>query len=169
MRISLALLFPVLSLISLPCAALKADREQNIRIQADAAVVDDKQGLSTYTGNVTVDQGTLHITADKVQIHRDRNEVVKVVASTADKSDRLAHYQQLPDENEALVEADAKEITWFVKEERLHLEGNARFRQTADTSFAGETIQYDARKGIVDARSAGDDDRVETTFKPKRP
>lgn len=157
-----------LLLVTSPLAhSLSSDREKNIRIQADSAVVDDKNGESTYSGNVVVDQGTLHISADKVQIFSEDNKVVKVIASSADDSDNLAHYQQMPDNSDNLVKADAREITWFVKEQRLRLVGEARLSQTQDISFSGGTIHYDSAKGTVDAQS-GETGKVETIFKPKQ-
>ncbi|HKI73591.1 MAG TPA: lipopolysaccharide transport periplasmic protein LptA, partial [Pseudomonadales bacterium] len=152
-----------LALTAVDAAALTSDKDKNIRVQADSAVVDDKQGLSTYTGNVVVDQGTLHITADKVQIISHNNEVVKVVASTRDQSNELAHYQQMPDNSDHLVQADARQITWLVKQRQLELEGSAKLSQTHDTSFSGETIHYDANRGTVNAES-GEKAQVETVF-----
>ena len=88
-----------------------------------------------------------------------------MVASTDEKSDHLAHYQQLPDNSDQPVRADARQITWFVKERRLQLEGDARLTQTRDTSFSGALIHYDASKGTVNAES-GNQAPVETIFKP---
>lgn len=165
MKLLLIPLGLVLLLAAQTGTALTSDREKNIRIQADSAVVDDKRGVSTYRGNVVVDQGTLHITADQVQITSKRNEVVKVVASTDEDSKRLAHYQQLPDNGDQLVQADARQITWLVEQRQLLLEGEARLTQTRDTSFSGATIHYDASKGTVNAES-GSESPVETIFKP---
>lgn len=148
------------------CYALSSDREKSIHIQADSAVVDDKKGVSTYKGNVVVSQGTLHITADQVQITSKNNEVVKVVASTNRNSNQLAHYQQLPDNSKEPVRADARTITWLVKEQQLNLEGNAKLTQTRDSSFSGATIHYNANKGTVNAKS-NNQSPVETIFKPR--
>ena len=167
MRLPLALLLTALSLASVDSKALTSDRQKNIHVQADSAIVDDKSGQSTYTGNVVIDQGTLHITADKVQITSKQNEVVKVVASSNEHSEHLAHYQQQPDNSQQLVQADAREITWLVKERRLELQGNATLKQTKDSFFSGETIHYDVGTGTVNARS-GSDAQVETVFKPKQ-
>lgn len=146
-------------LLSLPAAALESDRDQPIRIQADAAVVDESSGISTYTGNVTVYQGTLHIAAQEVQIHTNEDEVTLIVASVPDDAESLAHYEQQPEENE-LVRANARTISYHVAEERFHLVGDARLTQGEDT-FTGEIIDYEADKRRV--KSAGG---VETIFTP---
>lgn len=165
MKLLLIPLGLALLLAAVDCNALTSDREKSIRVQADSAVVDDKSGLSTYTGNVVVDQGTLHITADLVQIVSKGNEVIKVVARSKDNSDRLAHYQQLPDNSQQIVQADARQITWLVNERQLQLEGDAKLRQTRDSSFSGAMIHYDAINGTVNAQS-NKQSPVETIFKP---
>ncbi|MBV1876878.1 MAG: lipopolysaccharide transport periplasmic protein LptA [Pseudomonadales bacterium] len=148
--------------------SLNSDREQNIQIQADAAIVDDNTGITIYSGNVTIDQGTLHISADEVKVIMNEKEVLQVIASMEPKSSNLAHYEQQPEEDEALVSADAKVITYFLQEERLHLVGRALLRQTNDV-FSGELLHYDLAKGIVDLRGGGkkSDGRVHITLTPK--
>ena len=49
-----------------PVAALPDDRDQPIRIEADEALRDEKQGFTRYEGNVKMDQGSLHIEADRI-------------------------------------------------------------------------------------------------------
>ena len=45
--------------------ALPEDRDQPIRIEADEALRDEKQGFTRYRGHVKMDQGTLHIEAGR--------------------------------------------------------------------------------------------------------
>ena len=60
--------------------ALESDRSQPIRIQADAAMVDEKKGASIYQGDVIITQGTLEVTADEVEIYTADNEVIQIIA-----------------------------------------------------------------------------------------
>ena len=48
--------------------ALPDDANQPISIIADSAIKDDKLGLTVYEGNVSFNQGSLNILADKVTI-----------------------------------------------------------------------------------------------------
>ena len=48
--------------------ALNSDREQPIEISADAGMVNEAAGISTYSGNVAIDQGSMHIAADEVEV-----------------------------------------------------------------------------------------------------
>ncbi len=158
------LALPALLLIAPAGFALDQDRKEPIHIQADAAVIDEKSGVSTYTGNVTVNQGSLRIAADEVRIHSIEKEVTEIVATSIDGSDHLAHYEQLPEESDLIV-AVARTITYFVKDERLRLVGDAQLNQTEKKSFAGEVINYEAQNGLVKAESNGVG-RVETIFIP---
>ena len=48
--------------------ALPTDREQPIRVQADSAELDDKQGVAVYRGDVVVTQGSMKLTANRAQV-----------------------------------------------------------------------------------------------------
>ena len=48
--------------------ALPSDRDQPIRVQADSAELDDKQGVAVYRGSVVITQGSLKITGDTVTL-----------------------------------------------------------------------------------------------------
>ena len=50
--------------------ALPNDRDQPIRIQADNAHLDDKQGVATYTGDVIITQGSMMIKGNTVTMTR---------------------------------------------------------------------------------------------------
>jgi len=171
----------VFTLLALLCAsqaanALKSDREQPIRIQANSGLIDDAIGKSTYTGDVQIDQGSLKINADEVQIFMSENEVVKIIATTFEAptetpdqtgNRKLAHFEQLADDSNELVTADATLITYLVKDAKLHLKGRAQMQQTAD-SFTGETLFYDINLGIVDLKNNGSPlDRIEIILTPK--
>ncbi len=147
--------------------ALESDREQPIRIQADAAMVDENQGASVYRGNVIITQGTLEVTADEVEIFTADNTVIQIIAKVDKNSDDLAQYRQQINEAEEMVYADAKKITYLVQEERLHLAGDARLQQVEDV-FTGELLYYDLARRIVNLSSTGGSDRVNMTITPKK-
>ena len=129
-------------------------------------MVDDKLGVTIYSGNVIIDQGTLRITADEVKVLRSNREVLQIIASMTPESKKRAHYEQLPDGNEELVSADARIITYFLAEERLHLVGNAFLKQTRDT-FSGEILHYDVSSGIVDLKGGSKSNpRIKITIAP---
>ena len=147
-------------------SALESDQEQPIRIQADAAIVDETSGSSVYKGNVIITQGTLEVTANEVEIFTADSEVIQIIAKTEKGSEVLAHYQQQINKAMDMVVADAKKITYLVQEERLHLSGDARLQQVQDV-FTGQLLYYDLGRGIVNLNSSGGSDRVNMTIIPK--
>jgi lipopolysaccharide export system protein LptA len=134
--------------------ALDSDRDKDINILADAATVDNKAGITIYSGRVKIDQGTLKISADVVKVIMDGSEVMQFIASMKPQSESLAHYEQKQQKDNELVSADAKTITYFFQEERLHLAGDAHLKQTKNT-FSGELLYYDVANGIVDVKGSG--------------
>ena len=157
----------LLTLLPTFSSALESDREQPIRIQADAAIVDETSGSSVYKGNVIITQGTLEVTANEVEIFTADGEVIQIIAKTEKDSEALAHYQQQINEAMDMVVADAQKITYLVQEERLHLSGDARLQQVQDV-FTGQLLYYDLGRGIVNLNSSGGSDRVNMTITPKK-
>jgi len=143
--------------------ALTSDQDMPINIQADEAVIEEKTGQYTYKGAVTIDQGTMKITADKVRITTgENNEVIEIVAFAGE--DTLAHFEQQLDDDKDIVYADARQITYHVQEEKLSLEGDASLRQSKNT-FQGQSLEYDVTTGKVDLK--GGDGRVNIRLNPK--
>ena len=157
----------LLTLMTTFSFALESDREQPIRIQADAAIVDEKNGSSVYKGDVIINQGTLEVTANEVEIFTADGDVIQIIAKTEEDSELLAHYQQQVNETMDMVLADARKITYLVQEERLHLSGDARLQQVQDV-FTGQLLYYDLGRGIVNLNSNGGSDRVNMTITPKK-
>jgi lipopolysaccharide export system protein LptA len=165
--------FLLITALLLPAAgiALTSDRDQPISIEADSAYVDDTKGITIYEGNALIQQGTLNISADKVKVIMSNSEVIEIIASMKQTSEGLAHYEQVPDDNEDLVAADAKMITYFIQEERLHLAGDAHLQQTRD-KFSGELLYYNMTTGVVELKGGKKSDnktgRVSITLQPKK-
>lgn len=162
---AIALLFAA-GLWAPPALAIESDKHQPIRIQADAGSADDAAGTYIYRGNVTITQGTLNVTADEVEILTRDDTIIRIVASA--DSPKLARYKQQTNHESEMVYADAREITYLVQEEQLHLSGNARVQQVENV-FSGELLHYDMARGIVDLLAGPDpDDRVNMTITPKK-
>ncbi|SEL75247.1 lipopolysaccharide export system protein LptA [Atopomonas hussainii] len=149
--------------------ALPSDREQPIRIQADAAELDDRQGVAVYTGSVVVTQGSLRITGEKVTLTRDASGEVDVVTATGN----LAQYQQQPSSDKQLVKAWGKTIQYKAANERIILIDQAKVVQEGNT-FEGEKIVYDTARQIVNAgRATGSNvssprPRIDMVIQPKK-
>src|SRR3546814_14353678 len=81
--------------------ALPEDREQPIRVQADTAELDDRQGVAVYRGDVVITQGTMKITGDTVTITQDDNGDVEVFNSIG----QPAYYEQKPAVDKEIAKA----------------------------------------------------------------
>ena len=129
--------------------ALPSDRDQPIRIQADSAELDDRQGVAVYRGDVIITQGTLKITGDTVTITQTASGDIDVFTSVGN----LAYYEQKPAVDKEIVKAYGKTIQYFASNERIVLIDKAKVIQEGNT-FEGEKIVYDTQRQIVNAGRA---------------
>mgnify|MGYP002701302323 CR=1 FL=1 len=96
--------------------SLESDQRQPIRIQADKAVITDKEGLSVYEGNVIIVQGTLQINAEIVEIKSQDKTILEVRARSDGESKKLAKLKQtISKEGEEIFE-EANKINYRVQE-----------------------------------------------------
>jgi len=156
------LLFTALltGVVSSATLALPDDQGQPIRITADQALRDEKGGFTVYSGHVEMDQGSLHISADKITIFRIVEEADKIVAKG-----KPALLQQQPDPEKGLVNARAGTIEYYKLESRVHLKHEAQIEQDG-SSVTGETIDYYIDEQLVKAGSSRnrEDSRVEVVI-----
>ncbi|UQY35990.1 lipopolysaccharide transport periplasmic protein LptA [Pseudomonas fulva] len=129
--------------------ALPSDRDQPIRVQADSAELDDKQGVAVYRGDVVITQGTMKITGDTVTITQNAQGDIDVFTSVG----KPAYYEQKPAADKQIVKAYGLTIQYFAANERIVLIDQAKVVQEGNT-FEGEKIVYDTRRQIVNAGRA---------------
>jgi len=129
--------------------ALPSDRDQPIRVQADSAELDDKQGVAVYRGGVVITQGTLKITGDTVTITQNAQGEIEVFTSVG----KPAYYEQKPSADKDIVKAYGLTIQYYATNERIVLIDQAKVIQQGNT-FEGEKIVYDTQRQIVNAGRA---------------
>ncbi len=133
--------------------SLSTDGAQPIEVKAHTVVIDEKKGLSVYTGGASVKQGSLTLSAEKIHLFSDQTQVTKVVAK-GNKAKR-AHYKQNQPNQPRFIEATAVDITYLIQKEFVHLKGNAHLVQGFD-SFSGGTLDYDIKNDKVIAEKSKD-------------
>ncbi|MDB3869564.1 lipopolysaccharide transport periplasmic protein LptA [Candidatus Thioglobus sp.] len=133
--------------------ALQDDVTQPINIKAQAVLIDEKKGISIYTGKASVVQGSLILSAEKIQLFSNQTQVTKMIADGNKK--QRAHYQQSQPTQPRFIEATANKITYLVQKEMVHLKGNAHLVQGFD-SFSGGSLDYDIKKDKVIANKSKD-------------
>ncbi|MCL6415229.1 lipopolysaccharide transport periplasmic protein LptA [Aestuariirhabdus sp. Z084] len=159
----LVLLFSTL-LASTGAQALPEDQEQPIRIKADKADIDEGAGRAIYTGSVTMDQGSIHITGDKVTIYTKAGAVTRMVAEGTP-----AHYQEKPAVDKEIIKAYGNTIDYAIAKDKVKLIKNAKLFQEGN-SFTGDVIHYNMKTQAVNAQGATSrtgKNRVEMVIQPK--
>ena len=143
-----ASLLTVFAIITGPSAsALPEDSQQPIHITADQALRNEKEGITVYNGHVELEQGSLHITADKITIYSLEEEADKIIAKG-----KPALLRQQPELEKGLLQARANIIEYYKKEARIHLKQDARIEQDG-SRVTGETIDYFIDEQLVKAGS----------------
>ncbi len=143
-----------------PALALESDQAQPMRITADQALRDEKKGVTVYKGNVRMDQGSLHVDADRITIYHDRANADRVIATGAP-----ARLQQQPDPEKGPMHASARRIEYLRVSDRILLRGEAAIKQDGST-VTGETIEYfiSEQRVIADSDQSVEGSRVEVVI-----
>lgn len=134
----------------LPCLAmaeLPGDKNAKAYIVANSAEINKTSGISIFTGDVKIDHGSTHVTADKVTTYTDQNNhVVKAIALGLNGN--LATYQTLNDPKKPPLVAKAQTIQYFPPQHYVILIGNAVVTQGKD-SISGQHLEYDLTKKLL--------------------
>lgn len=165
-RRPVAALFLWAALLAAPVAgfALSSDREQPIHIEADSVEIDDVERVSTYRGNVSYTQGSIHLKADVVTLYYDENRELKHFRAEGDP----ARFRQRPDGQDEDMRAQAQLIEYFASSERVVLHHGAHVWHQGN-EFAGERIQYDAGRDMVQAeKGESEEGRVQVIIQPQQ-
>ena len=122
-----------------PVHALSTDSDQPIDIVADGAEHDNARRITTYRGNVVIDQGSLHMTADTVVVMFDAND--RVMKITSDGAP--AHFRQLPDDGTGYRKAWARQMEYFPEQDLINLSGEARYEKDG-SHVQADRLVYDS-------------------------
>ena len=144
--------------------AQSSDREQPLHIEADSVELREKDGFSTYRGNVKITQGSLIIIGDMITIFSPQNELKKIVITGSPAS-----FRQLNDEQQE-VKATGFEMIYQADKELMTMTKQASLLQHKNL-FKSERILYDMAQDIVNAGSEDSTDsseRVTITLHPKK-
>ncbi len=150
--------------------ALPDDDQQPIHIQANSAERDERKGITTYTGNVIISQGSLVIEADKIIIYSQDNDISRIIATG-----KPAHFQQKPKPEKAVIHARGNTIRFFIDKGHVQLINNASLVQE-DSTVRSDIIDYYINDQKIKASSsnkgksnqAQSTQRVEVVIPPKK-
>lgn len=140
--------------------ALKSDTEKTANLNADKAVFDRSSNTQTYIGNVVYTQGSMHLTAERLQIITDnKNKVEKIVATG-----KQAHYSLLPDNSKYPISASANTIEYYPDKGIVKLMSNGKVNQSTN-NFTGSDIVYSVDQQTV-LSTTKDNNKTVIVFKP---
>lgn len=123
---------------------IHAATPQTVNIKANYLLLDENKGISKYKGQVLFTKGTLRIKADTVTLYYNGERLTKALIKGSP-----ADVHHAPD-NENKVHSQAKEMEFFIAEDKLTLKGQA-FVDQGSRHFSGEVIEYDTRQRIITA------------------
>lgn len=120
--------------------AEKADREKPAIITSEHLAGDDQHKVVVYDGHVTLTQGTLVITTDKLTGTQDAEGFQKGVATGG--KDGLARFRQKKEGKDEYIEGEAERIEYDSRTDKVKLFVRALFR-SGQNETRGQYIEYD--------------------------
>ena len=136
-------------IVSTQIFALPEDDQALIYIKSDSFHMENLQGLATYTGHVVVDQGTRHLTANILIIHRNQDgQLDKMTALGTAKIP--ATFKALPKPDNQWVSGHGLKIYFYPLTHDLEINQEAYLTQSGN-SFTGEQIFYNTWTEIINS------------------
>jgi len=156
-------LFSLLLAASLPTWAEKADKSKPANLESDSARMDDVQKLAIYEGHVVLTQGTLMITAERIDVRQDEQGF-----SSGDATGKPVYFRQKMEGRDEYAEGWANRLEYDGHNEKLKLTGQARLKRGAD-DLRGNLITYDGKTESFQAQGSitGNPGRVRAVIRPK--
>lgn len=142
--------------------ALKEDNQEKIYITADSSIYNYKNGVNLFEGHVKIDQGTTHITADRVTTKSNAQHKLQEAIATGTQSP--AHYSTLTKPGDAILHAEAMVIKFYPIASNVTLEQNVTLKQ-GENRFHGQLIIYNRNDQTI-VVPATKDGRAELVYNP---
>lgn len=132
--------------LSVAAFALPSDRNQPISLVADKATYSEATGITTYTGNVLIEQGTMKLQASSIVAQLNKNKQISTITATG----APAKFQQQVDSAKGVARGEAQKIIYNADTGIINLIGNAYLYQDG-ASIRSSTLKYSMNKGDVEA------------------
>ena len=149
-------------LLSAMAAALPNDRQQTISIESDSAERNEKTGLTVYSGNVIISQGSILIEAEEITLHYQGSKISRIECTGTPAS-----YQQRPQAEGAMLVARAEHIDYLLASDQIILKRNAVLSRNG-TIIKGDSIDYDIKNETWKAKGndLGEQKRIQLVIPP---
>ena len=160
-----------------PARAERADRNKPMVVEADReGTIDTQRGVTTFSGNALISQGTMLIRAERVEV-RDPPGGARTALALGTAA-QPATYRQKRDGLDEHMEAQAERIEYDGATETLRFTGQAALRRLRAGSVVDETlgavITWNNRSETLTVQggtpsAANPSGRVRSTFGPTPP
>jgi len=152
-----------LLLLAMSAHAEKADKTKPVNLEADSVRVEDAKKTAVYEGHVVLTQGTLMMTADRIDVQQDDQGF-----SSSDASGKPVYFRQKMDGREEFAEGWAERIVYDSRSDKLKLSGQARLKR-GEEELRGNLIIYDGKSEYYQAQGSSDGvrGRVRAIILPK--
>lgn len=142
--------------------AKQSDYKEKIYVDSLRQQAELASNKITFLDDVIITQGTIKITADKVEVIRHGEQGAEEMIAYG----KPATFFQVLD-NGKPVNAKADQLSYRLKEKLVVLTNNAELKQE-DSQVNGDLIRYDIEKQQMMAESAKKGSRVKTVFLPEQ-
>ena len=147
-----------LLLIGSSAMAQVADHTKPVNVKADNSEYNERLGTQTLSGNVEISQGSMLISADKIQIEIKNGALFRISGTGSPIT-----FQQLTPGNE-LVRGQCNEIIYNTETSLITFKGSANFERPGQ-KLTGHIIEYNLRE--LTFKAAGNEGgRVNITLQP---
>jgi lipopolysaccharide export system protein LptA len=128
--------------------ALPDDGKQPMHIVSDSSLFNYKTGQDIYEGDVKVDQGSSHLTADRLITQKNNQHTI--ISAIAFGIKTAAVYTTIPKPGDSIMTAAAKKISFYPPTSTVVLEDEVTVTQ-GENNFHGQHIVYNMKDQIVAA------------------
>jgi len=165
-KYNIGTLFFLLGLsLTLPCRvafSAAAPSNQPIYLEADQVDIDDKQGVSTYTGKVKMTHAELQIEADKMTVYRNKQQLQKIIAVGTP-----VQLHQAATATSKELRGEGLRLEYDAISGEMLLSENAQLHQE-ENDFSGNFIRYNLNNETVKAgKGELQNQRVRVVIRPK--
>ena len=149
--------------LTAPVYAAKKDLTQEITIKAKRQSADLKNKIASYLDEVRINQGSIAINADIVQVYSQINEKTKEKSDTYLAKGKPAVFKQELEDG-SMISLQANEIKYQPDLHMITVSGNAQVKQ-AGSKVTGEKITYNTSSEKLEAISS-QNESVTTILQP---
>lgn len=143
--------------------SLESDRSAPIEIEADQVHLDQSKGIAKYRGNVSLVQGSIHISAQSIQVYANNGQLQR--ADIQGSKEQLARFEQQTQAGQTMS-GEAQSIAMQQDSSEIVFEGAATVDDGLN-KISGALIRYNTEQHKIMANNNGSESgRVKMIFLP---